>query len=306
MLNKKSNRSIPIFIIGKHRSGTTGLANHLCEHPDIAGVQHKQHWGIHESGYFTYVAGRYGSLNTWPNFREFVGVMSESDYFRIAGISKEYMLSLWPTTYADFFEEVMDEFASRRGTQFWLEKSPGHTKEALRLAAVYPNARFIAIVRNVEDVVASSLSLENWQSAGQSSTGKIKALAKVALGWIYYLKCIRQMERRFSDRTLVIQYEHFRQDKRKVLEAVCSFLGVQYERGMVKSPYAHNTSFDDQKKRSRSLTEGEKRLLQWVTTVFDCIPYRVYRALDVCSECIRGKPSLPDWFFKISDRKCQQ
>jgi len=252
------------------------------------------------------VAGRYGSLNIWPNFREFVEVMSESDYFRIAGISKEYMLSLWPTTYTDFFEEVMDEFASQRGVQFWLEKSPGHTKEALRLAARYPNARFVAVVRNVEEVVASSLSLKSWKSARRSRAERLKALVKVILGWVYYLKSIRQMERLFSDRTHVIQYEHFRQYKQQVLEAVCSFLGIQYEKAMMKSPYAHNTSFGDQKKRNGSLTEGERRLVRWIATTLESTPYGVYRALDACGEHIRGKPDLPDWFLKISDRKGQK
>lgn len=303
MRKNEPSRSVPIFVIGKHRSGTTGLANHLCEHSNIAGVQHRQHWGIHESGYFRCVADRYGSLNTWSNFRAFVEVMSASDYFRIAGVSKDYMLSLWPTTYAGFFEEVMGEFASQRGVQFWLEKSPAHTKEAPRLAARYPNARFVAVVRNVEDVVASSLSLGSWKSAGRSRAERLKALVKIVLGWVYYLKSIHQMERQFSDRTHVIQYEHFRQDKQQVLEAVCSFLGLQYEREMAKSPYAHNTSFSSQKKRSKSLTESERRLVQWVATILESTPYGVCRALDACGEYLRGKPDLPDWFFKVSDSK---
>lgn len=91
----------PIPVVGKHRSGTTGLANHLCEHSAIEGVQHEAHGGIHESGYYSHVSRRYSPLHRRVHFREFVEVLSASDYFRLAGIDKSFMLSLSETSPSD-------------------------------------------------------------------------------------------------------------------------------------------------------------------------------------------------------------
>lgn len=49
---------LPVFVVGRNRSGTTWLANQLCEHPDIAGVQQERRHGIHESAYFGCLDGR--------------------------------------------------------------------------------------------------------------------------------------------------------------------------------------------------------------------------------------------------------
>jgi hypothetical protein len=105
----------PIFVLGKHRSGTTWLANLLCQHPQIAGVQHARHHGIHESAFFSHVYGRYGDLAVWSRYAEFVEVVAASDYFRLAGATREFLYSLWPTSYEGVFRAVMDRFAAQRG-----------------------------------------------------------------------------------------------------------------------------------------------------------------------------------------------
>lgn len=130
--------STPIFVLGKHRSGTTWLANQLCQHSHIVGVQHEAHGGIHESAYFSTVYGRYGDLITKSNFIELVEVLAASDYFRLAGATKEYLYSLWPTTYQDLFKQAMDDLADRKGASHWLEKTPPHTPSSLALRTFIP------------------------------------------------------------------------------------------------------------------------------------------------------------------------
>jgi hypothetical protein len=57
----------PLYVFGMARSGTTSLANLLLRHWEIAGIEHEKHKGIHESGYFSFVDGRYGSLDDPAN-----------------------------------------------------------------------------------------------------------------------------------------------------------------------------------------------------------------------------------------------
>jgi hypothetical protein len=296
-----------VFVIGKHRSGTTGLANHLCEHSDIAGVQHEEHWGIHESGYFVYVAGRYGPLGSWSNFREFVEVMSASDYFRLSGIEKEYMLSLWPTTYVGFFKSMMDEFARRQESPIWLEKSPAHTKNALWLAEQYPSARFIGIVRNITDVVASSLFHNGGKEKPEpKGLERLVQITRVIYGWVYYNKSIYALRRRYPSRTLVLKYEKFNQERSNVLKEACSHLKISFEKDICSLPYSRNTSFSGGRTREKSITETERRYIHRLAAVFRRFPYRVYWLLDTLSDRLGRKPDLPSWFFRISDHKWQE
>jgi hypothetical protein len=296
----------PIFVVGKHRSGTTGLANHLCEHPEIAGVQHQKHWGIHESGYFAYVVDRYGPLTHWPNYREFVEVMSASDYFRLAGVEKEYMLSLWPTTYAGFFGSVMNELSRRQDAQYWLEKSPAHTKKVLQLAEEYPEAKFVAIIRNVADVVASSLSHSDDGNVPEYERGeRVALLARVVVGWVYYNKSIHALREKYRGRTKVVRYEDFRDSKRSVLEGVCAFLEVDYIERMCTLPYTRNSSFSDGQTRKKAITRAEKTYSQKLATLLAKVPYKAYQLMDLFYSRFRSRVDLPRWYFRLSDREMQ-
>jgi hypothetical protein len=298
----------PIFVFGKHRSGTTGLANHLCEHPAIAGVQYKQHfnWGYHESGYFTYVAGRYGPLSYWPNYREFVEVICASDYFRLIGIEKEYMLSLWPTTYAGFFNSVMDEYARRQNSRYWLEKSPSHTKKALWLAEEYPEARFVAIIRDVADVVASSLFHHNGRGEPEpEGAERLVALVRVVLGWVYYNKSIHALRNQYPSRTTIVSFQGFREKKASVLKGICAFLGVNFEENICTVPYSRNSSFSDEKTREKAMTETEKMYSRKLAGMLSTVPYEGYRFLGTLYNRFRKQRDLPNWFFRLSDQKME-
>lgn len=296
----------PIFVLGKHRSGTTGLANHLSEHSDIAGIQHEQHWGIHESGYFTYISGRYGSLAHWPNYREFVEVMSASDYFRLAGIEKEYMLSLWPTSYAGFFRAVMEEYSRRQNSRYWLEKSPSHTKRALWLAEEYPEARFVAIIRNVADVVASSLFHHDGRDEPEpEGAERLFALVRVVLGWVYYKKSIYALQNQYPSRTTIISYQDFLEKKNSVLKNICAFLEVDFEENICTLPYSRNSSFSDGETREKAMTETEKMYSRKLAGVLSKVPYEGYRFLGALYNRFRKQRDLPNWFFRLSDQKIE-
>ena len=80
----------PLFILGKQRSGTTWLANQLSQHSQIAAVRSDHHNGVHESAFFSHVAGRYGDLTRQTNFVEFAETMAASDTLRIAGSTRRF------------------------------------------------------------------------------------------------------------------------------------------------------------------------------------------------------------------------
>ena len=283
----------PIFVLGKHRSGTTWLANQLYQHPLIAGVAHERHEGIHESAYFSAVCNRYGDLTERNNFMEFVEVISACDYFQLAGATKDFLYSLWPTTYEDVFRAVMDTFANSRGATYWVEKSPAHTPLVDQLAATYPDAKFISITRNIEAIIASTLAGQLSHSGNDISRRHL--IAATILRCVFYDKTLQSFAAR-SERMLTVRYEALRDDLSPSLRSICTFLELPFDSRMCDQAFMPNSSFG-KVKRSQILTEGEKKMISGLHRLLQLVPLNVltliYRARK------QKRQSLPWWFFKL-------
>ena len=52
MYIKDNKMATPLFVIGKHRSGTSFLANLLLDHPQIAGIYYPLDSYLHKGGIF--------------------------------------------------------------------------------------------------------------------------------------------------------------------------------------------------------------------------------------------------------------
>ncbi len=291
---------LPIFVIGKHRSGTTWLGNLLCEHPLIAGIQHSEHFGIHESVYFTHIINRYGDLSQKVNFTEFVEVMGTSNYFRIAGATKEFLYSLYPSTYEDIFRSVMDQFAIRAGAKFWLEKSPVHTLKINEMAKYYPDAKFISITRNIEDTIASNLKMRDitGTSKKERMNARYNRIGRLVHEWTFYNKMIYRFNAR-SDKMMVITYEDLRSNTESILKIINSFIGVEYDERIINQSFKQNTSFKSKQDREKELSTSEIYFIKFVKVLYKLVPLELFiirRKINIR----RRRGNLPGWFFNLS------
>ncbi len=291
----------PIFVLGKQRSGTTWLANQLCEHESIAGVQHPRHFGIHESAYFSSVLGRYGDLRIRQNYIEFVEVMSASDYFQLAGATRDHLYSLWPTTYEGVFRSVMDRYAQQRGAEFWVEKSPSHTPLVKYLADVYPDAHFIGVLRDAPSVVASTTALASDRYAQYSRPEVVRRLhlASHVLTWSYYHRVLAAFSGE-SDRIIIVDYDQLRADNVETLTRICRFLGLPFQDRMRHSTYLPDTSFRDEDTRRRALSSADLGLVEFTRRACEFVPMGVLQRCErlVSRGAGRGR-TLPPWFFRL-------
>ncbi|HEX6924547.1 MAG TPA: sulfotransferase [Longimicrobiaceae bacterium] len=290
----------PIFVVGKHRSGTTWLANQLCEHSQVVGVRHTQHHGLHESAYFDAIDGRYGDLRVPANYIEFVEIVSLSDYFRLAGATREFLYSLWPTTYADVFQRVMDRFAGDNSANYWVEKSPSHSLLVHRLARLYPTARFIAVRRDVEDVAASSIALaiRRDPSLAEDASWRRRELLRTALSWACYNRILEGFGRR-SRRLLWVRYEDLRADMPASMERICQFLGLGFEPQVCDPSFAPNSGYSGRNGRE-GLSRSERRLARLIAGIGLAIPWSLLR--EALAYARRGhRRPLPKWFFSMLD-----
>jgi hypothetical protein len=247
----------PIFVLGVQRSGTTWLANLVNAHPKICGVVDGLEHGTRESTYFRYYDGRYGDLRIKANYIEFVEVLCASDYFVLAGVTREFLYGLWPSDYAAIFRQVMDAHAEHAKALFWVEKSPDHTLFASRIAALYPDACFIAIERDAVSSIASLMEMS--KSRLRSSWRRYVFVINNALRWVYYQKAIDYLSRA-SNPLLRIRYSQLKADTPAVAQEICEFLGLEYDEQMLETPFQPNSSFTQGTKRG--LSAQETRLVQ--------------------------------------------
>lgn len=284
----------PIFVVGIQRSGTTWLANILCQHSNIVGIQAERHFGIHESAFFSHLKGRFGDLQDENNFIQFVEVLASSDYFILSGLQKELFYEERPRTYPEAFRLLMDRFAEAKGAKYWVEKTPAHSLYLEEIAMCYPDAKFVGVRRNVIDTVKSVVQRQRGMSTLLS---RMILLVKAVFHYCRYMKHIDHHLRK-TDSMMVVNYEELRQTPQRVLSGVCQFLGVEFESQMLECRYQPNTSFRSDTQRASVLSASEVLLVKLTYGLLRLFPYRIYRIMSLAQRAV-GREPLPDWFFTI-------
>jgi hypothetical protein len=198
-----------VFLVGAPRSGTTWLQRLLASDPRIATGQ--------ESHLFSEFIGP--QLRMWrkharaaPGERGGVGpgcYHTEEQFLRIL---REYMLQL-----------LRPIIETTRDSELFLEKTPGHALFLGEIHELLPEARFIHLIRDARDVVASLLGAAgSWGSAWAP-----RNTAKAATLWVRHVRSAREAGRILGEqRYLEVRYEELHQDGVRVLQQVFRFLDL--------------------------------------------------------------------------------
>lgn len=296
MSSTRAPHPTPVFVLGVQRSGTTWLANILAQHPRAVAVQSEDHFGILESIFFSHFARAYGDLNDEINFRHFAADFTTSDYYVVSGLEPQWLSQIRPRNYAAAFRAVMDEMARRAGSDLWVEKSPAHTLLAEQLAADFPDARFVAIVRQTRPTIASQL----WLSGRPPATYPARVRRLIGLS----LHCAQQRWLRSfckgNDACFMTTYERLARDTVGESRRVCEFLGLDYEPTMLELPWRRNTSFHAPEHRRRALRLSDELVVALATAVLHLLPASAVGSLIARRRARRGV-RWPDWCWRRRD-----
>ena len=222
----ETSRHAHLFVSGPPRGGTTLLELVLSAHPEITIAPETTRAIARLLSTETYASGPLAArqltravqileedpkLNSWPGF-----------------CVKEFLATL-PTeglTLAALLDRLFVDFAERNGggTRFLGNKKSLYV-DGLGPATkrVFPDARFIFVMRDPRDVIRSLL-----RSHQQDDV------------WGAALCCYRmhrhaeRMRRYYSEDTFVIRYEDLVRRPRETCEEMCRFLGLSYHEQMVR------------------------------------------------------------------------
>ncbi len=212
---------VPIFfIIGRPRTGTTLLRSLFDAHPDV-----QIPW---ECQFVLNLYPRYGKVKHWTK------ALIDNFY---ADLIEQWQFSSWninhdklktdlhahegESSYVKVCETVYLNFISfypKKEIKLIGDKNHGYTIYTDRLKKIYPDAKFIYILRDYRD---------NYHSVTKVDF-ELPVISLVTYKWKYFYKKALKAAEKYPGSFYFIRYEDLATDPHLHFKKICEFLGIEY------------------------------------------------------------------------------
>ena len=235
---------MPFFVTGSPKSGTTWLGHLLDGHPQISC---KGEACIHA---FTRplekVVNDYNALLT-----NRAGLFSDSNDF--PPLTQNDLLEMMRFFIDMRLSSIVDR--NKRGLRFVGEKDPAHAEYFPLMNLLYPEAKFIHIIRDGRDVMMSAYhnNLKN-ATPGVKEAGIDGFLDEAASMWGQLIKRARETAGVLGDRYLEVRYELLLEDPIPQMKRMLDFLGADSSEAVIQA-CVEAAAFD---KLSKGRAQGQE------------------------------------------------
>ncbi|WP_059008619.1 sulfotransferase family protein [Streptomyces specialis] len=120
------------------------------------------------------------------------------------------------------WDRLMHRELVKSGKSVLVEKTPGNAFAHKRLAACWPDARFVFLLRHPASIARS------WHEADPGRRGPEEA----ALDALRFMNAVERARKRLTGHT--VRYEELTDDPATALKGICSFLEIEWEPGMLE------------------------------------------------------------------------
>ncbi|MFK7847126.1 MAG: sulfotransferase [Rhodothermales bacterium] len=217
----------PIFIVGANRSGTTLLRLILNAHPHIAIPEEIIYFG-------SFMAGK--PIEQWANpgltsdaYAAFVTDFVEHKCGVLDGVDhQEIKQQILASAHKDFchpYKTMLEAWAGHHGKKRWGEKTPGNLFYADILLEMFPDARFIHMIRDPRAGVSSMMK----------TTFFPQDIAFNAMSRRKFMRRGRQILETSvpAAQRLLLRYEDIVTEPDTTVKAICNFIGERFEPAML-------------------------------------------------------------------------
>ena len=220
--SSESATAAPFFIVGSGRSGSTLLRMMLVSHSQLTIppetwylVPLLQQFSIDRPLNATEIDSAVSTITghyRWPDMK-----LDAQDFRRkIAQLPKPYL--------RDLVEVVYWSHVEAEGKTRWGDKTPIYIEILPKLASMFPDSRFIHLVRDGRDV-AKSYQATDWIGPWLHDNTR---------EWTRALECHWRWARsEFRTRILLVRYEDLVLDTEATLRRICQFIGEEFEPQML-------------------------------------------------------------------------
>ena len=141
---------------------------------------------------------------------------------------------------------------SNSDVKYLIDKNPSYTNCTHLLKNVFPEAKYVAMIRHPMAYVNSHLEKLNPAS-------KAKPIEFHALTWNYFAEKISLLQQQFGDRLLLLSYEELSINPEDSLRKVCTHLNLPFEQEMLNF---YTKDYNLTKQDSIELNEKEEQRKQ--------------------------------------------
>ena len=217
----------PIFVVGAPRSGTTLLQRMLRSHPRISSPTGESHFIVS----LLANAASFGDLTQRENVlavlrdmhrrsTEFMETDLHGTMFDLEALA-DAILKRNVKTMPQVIDALFRINAEGEGKARWLDKTPYYVHHIPLLAAVYPDAQFVHIIRDGRDAVLSMLE--------RSADIRVFSVFQGAKLWKSFVDAGRAIGAVLPEgRYLEFRYEDLLVDQEGTVRRVCEFLGEPF------------------------------------------------------------------------------
>lgn len=261
----------PIFICGSMKSGTTLLAHLLDSHPallvmpgDSIFLSQINYW---KRGQFDEIASYWihriinptGQEPFWffdkgeETFKIFLAYL----WYFLQNTDKEIFVCVVMS-----FQAVYSVYFGLPPRKYWVEKTPHNELVAQELNQMFPQAKFIHILREPLENIASLRKLDGyrgWKSSALSHARDIKSLFRAAQ---------KNLKTMGDEKYMIIKYEELTKEPSKLLNKICTFLNISFDQTLLVptengKPAVSNSMFQSDRVKGEISDRGQgKRYLQ--------------------------------------------
>jgi hypothetical protein len=238
----------PVFVVGMNGSGTTMLLDCLGRHPALYAFPK-------ETRLIPYLMARestYGDLRVDANFRALWDYVRNLAVFRHVNDHEPVPIpedwAARPRSLAAVLDGVFSHFAADEGKHRWCEKTPQHVQHLLALAELFPAARFVHVIRDGRDCARSFH--RRWRRQPELTVFRWKKVVTMGRA---------QGQRLGPARYLEVRYEDLTADPEQSLRRICSFLGLEFHRAVLRSRQPYLQSRADGRRGGLQRNSGKWR-----------------------------------------------
>jgi hypothetical protein len=107
----------------------------------------------------------------------------------------------------------------------WIgDKNPVYSISTDRFRKIFPEAKFICIIRDYRDNFISIRRLAEKEIAVEAPV-----LSLQIARWKYFVRLFLKCKRRYPDKYFILRYEDLATDPETTFKAICEFLGLRYD-----------------------------------------------------------------------------
>jgi Sulfotransferase family len=243
-----------VFLVGCPRSGTTLLQRMLDAHPLVAIAPETffihRFWRVRDDlGDLSDNENHNRVVQSFIDMPEFTEMNLDPNQFRKAALKL-------PRSLPTLFALLLHQFRERRNATIIGEKTPSHLHHMITLKSLFPQARFVHIIRDPRAVANS------WQHVPWSRM----RIENVARMWRREMTGSRQVAQMLCSDILAFHYEDLARESEKTLREVCQFLSIPYEQSMLSYHQTNESTVNVQRepwKANVSKPVDPSRIDQW-------------------------------------------